>query len=297
MKKLIWVIFLALLLVVAWFFRDLIAFSLKASPTMSELTHADFAIIAHRGASGHAPENTLSAFRKGLDMGADMIEMDIHLSSDGELIVIHDATLNRTTNGVGRVEDFTLAELKKLDAGSWYGPAFSSEKLPTLSEVLSLIDGQATALIELKSRKNGDLYSQLVEKTTEVVRAHNAERWSIIQSFDRPYLVQGLKVNNDIPYHQLIYTELTPRGMTKEGKADWANLDPTHKIRAINPYYKAATKEKVEMLHESGYKIFTYTVNQEEDMYKLIEMEVDGIITNYPDKLNAIRQKILSEEM
>jgi glycerophosphoryl diester phosphodiesterase len=110
--------------------------------------------IAHRGFSGAAPENTLAAFKRAMEVGSDMIELDVHLSKDGQVVVIHDDTLKRTTSGMGKVADFSLQELKRLDAGKWFGSRFFGEKIPTLNEVLELTRGKIPIHIELKE---GDL--------------------------------------------------------------------------------------------------------------------------------------------
>src|SRR5215471_15400951 len=107
-------------------------------------------VIGHRGAMGHAPENTFASFRKGFELGAPLLELDVHLSADGQLVVIHDETVDRTTNGSGRVADMSTAEIRRLDAGSWFGCAFAGEPVPMLSEVLQWMHGRVGLVIELK---------------------------------------------------------------------------------------------------------------------------------------------------
>src|SRR5690606_9559351 len=142
-------------------------------------------VIAHRGFSGAAPENTLAAFRKGIEIGSDMIELDVHLSRDGELVVIHDETLERTTNGKGRVADNTLMELKDLDAGSSFAPQFSGEKIPTLIEVIELAKGRVLVNIEIKNPTH-QRYSitELAEKTLREVKKAGMIDKFIFSSFN-----------------------------------------------------------------------------------------------------------------
>ncbi len=163
MKWIILVFVIGAVTSILWILRGYLQQKLMGTPSES-LKNSAFLVIAHRGASGYAPENTLASIRKGLDMGADMVEIDIHLSKDGEVVVIHDATLERTTDGTGKVQSKTLEELKKLNAGSWFGKEFSQEKIPTLKEVIDLMDGKALLLIELKNDSKNGMYEDLVEK-------------------------------------------------------------------------------------------------------------------------------------
>lgn len=112
-------------------------------------------VIAHRGFSGQAPENTLASFQKAVELGSDMIELDVRFSKDGQVVVIHDDTIDRTTNGRGKVADYTLKELKQFDAGSWFAPQFSGERIPTLKEVLELVKGKVLVNIEIKDESPG----------------------------------------------------------------------------------------------------------------------------------------------
>ncbi len=134
-------------------------------------------VVAHRGASSLAPENTMAAVRKALELNVDIIEIDVHRSYDGELVVIHDDTVNRTTSGKGRVKDFTLDELKKLDAGRWFKLSFWGERIPTLREVLEETKDKTVLLIELKGERTE-------VRTVELVRELGMEDQVIIQSFD-----------------------------------------------------------------------------------------------------------------
>jgi glycerophosphoryl diester phosphodiesterase len=137
--------------------------------------------VAHRGASGYAPENTQAAFQKGLELGADFLEFDVHLSKDGELIIIHDDKLNRTTNGKGLVKDLTLAELKELDAGGTFDATFIGEKIITLDELLDEFYGKIGLLIEIKK---SHLYPGIEEKVVALLEEYGDLSIIIVQSFD-----------------------------------------------------------------------------------------------------------------
>ena len=150
-------------------------------------------VIAHRGFSSQAPENTLVAFRKAVELGCDMIELDIQFSKDKEVVVIHDDTLERTTNGKERLIDFTLADIKKLDAGSWVGPQFSGEKVPTLKEVLQQSKGKIPVNIEIKHPKDGQYnIEELAEKAVKEVK--DAGMLSQVNFFSfNPYSLQKVR--------------------------------------------------------------------------------------------------------
>jgi glycerophosphoryl diester phosphodiesterase len=140
-------------------------------------------ILAHRGFSAAAPENTLAAFRSAIEAGADGFELDVHMTKDGELVVIHDETVDRTTNGTGWIKDLTLVEIKRLDAGSWYSSQFTDERIPTLREVLDLIkDSNHTVNIELKN--NLIAYPKLEEKVLREVDRADMEKRVVLSSFN-----------------------------------------------------------------------------------------------------------------
>ncbi|RMG19208.1 MAG: glycerophosphodiester phosphodiesterase [Bacteroidetes bacterium] len=242
----------------------------------------NFNVIAHRGASGYAPENTLAAVQKALDMGADMVEIDVHLSRDGEVVVIHDPTLERTTSGKGEVSNKTLTELRQLDAGLWFGEAFRGEKIPTLAEVLQLIDGKATLLIEIKKGTTG-LYSGIEQKVIDQINAHQARSWSIIQSFE-PEVVQNIhRLDTALELHKLITANLPVLPIHHDGRLHWTSAFSYDYVDAINPHFQPLTRRFVNMAHKRGLKVFTYTVNEPSDMRAVRALGVDGIITNYPD--------------
>lgn len=175
-----------------------------------------YRILAHRGWSGIAPENTLSAFKLALeDPTVDAIECDIQMTKDGEVVVVHDFTLGRTSNGSGLVKDYTLAELRQLDFGAWFSPHFQGEKIPTFHELLSLIDGKKRLVVELKTTAN--LYPELGKKLLEAIEDYPQETL-MIESFNhglmkqikeqKPALCTGLILHDDVTLllEQIKYT-------------------------------------------------------------------------------------------
>lgn len=244
-------------------------------------------IIAHRGASGLAPENTLEAFSKAIALRADIVELDVHVSKDDSLIVMHDYDVKRTTNGKGDIEDLTYSYIKSLDAGAWFKPEFAGEKVPTLNEALKLSGGKTTVLIELKWPKKG-LYKNLASQVLACIKANNAEGWVIIQSFEVAYLKEMHKLAPNLQYHQLVYapTSVLPMHVTR--KAVSGNFSPLPFVASVNPNYMFITKAWVDEMHQSNKTVYPFTLNTEEKMRKALNLGVDGIITNFPDVANKV---------
>lgn len=239
-------------------------------------------VIAHRGGAKLAPENTLASFKNAIRLGADMIEIDIHLSKDSEIIVIHDDSLNRTTNGTGNIKDLTLEEIKKYDAGSWFGENFKNEKVPTLAETFKTINGKAKLLIEIKD--GDEKYPGLEKKLVESIKKHKVSDWVIIQSFNKSSILRIKKINPKLVTYYLMggnfddfYSEVSAKienGETIEKK-----------FNGIAPHHSLLDKQKVKLLHNAGFGVFTFTVNKVEQMNEMIDIKVDGIITDIPDVL------------
>jgi glycerophosphoryl diester phosphodiesterase len=239
-------------------------------------------VIAHRGFSGHAPENTLISFKKAIELGSDMIELDIHLSKDREVVVIHDDTLDRTTDGRGKVVDFTVKELKKLDAGSRFGSQYAGERIPTLKEVLELSKGKIPVNIEIKNPKNGKYpVTELAEKSLKEVKEAGMLNQVNFFSFN-PIALGRIKEKAPKAWVTLLYHESWNfiREITR-GEAF-----PVLGLRHIY-----LTKEKISKIRHEGMKVFVYTVDSPEEMEKFITWGVNGIITNYPDRLIKILQE------
>lgn len=245
--------------------------------------------IAHRGASGSAPENTLAAIKKALEIGADIIEIDVHLSSDNQLIVIHDNTLDRTTTLKGNVKDHTLKELKNADAGSWFSPEFKNERIPTLDEVLYTINGKAILLIEIKD--GSEVYPGIEKLTVEAVKRNGAESWCELQSFSQIAVEKMLEEKSSMPVYKLVVGNVPLLPLHHDGKMKSGSAYQYKKVTGINPNYRFARKRILKKLHERNQKMYVWTVNDEKLMKKLLLWGVDGIITNYPEKLKALQNE------
>ncbi len=242
-------------------------------------------VIAHRGFSGVAPENTLAAFRRAIAVGADMFELDVLLSKDGHVVVIHDETVDRTTDGTGKVSDLTLDELTALDAGSWFAPEFEDERIPTLAHALRLAKDQILVNIEIKTEAVTDeLRGGIVEKTLEVVNALTMKDSVVISSFDPRALAQMRALDSDI------------RTATLYSERMHGTAGPGEAMKAVgsngfNSSHSQVEASMVEECHRLGRPIAVYTVNEEADMHRVIELGVDAIFTDRPDRLIELLSK------
>ena len=229
-------------------------------------------ITGHRGASGLAPENTLASFKKAMEIGADYSELDVQLSKDGQVVLLHDETLDRTTTGKGPVGEWNLADLKTLDAGSWFDEKFKNEPLPTLKEVIDLVKGKMKLNIEIKVKQ---FNQELVDKVVALIRAENFQNQCMITSFNQP----------SVEYVKKIAPELVT-GLIFGKKYNESVFTGNWDVLSSN---KANINEKfMKKAHDAGKQVHVWTVNDEKEMQKLIKLGVDGIITNYPDRLKAV---------
>jgi glycerophosphoryl diester phosphodiesterase len=239
-------------------------------------------VIAHRGASGYAPENTLAAFQKAIELGANYVELDVHLSEDGEVVVIHDATLNRTTSGNGKVSQHTLKQLKQLNASKLKGENYPDEKIPTLDEALKLTKGKVILLIEIKADYDNNPYPEIEKKVFEIIKSNNANPWCEIQSFYDFTVNNWLQLNSDVPVHKLLVGRLQPLYIDYRIKFGRV-LHKNENANGINPYKAFAKKKFIRKIHLQNHISYVWTVNDEKHIRKILKRSPDGIITNYPD--------------
>lgn len=234
--------------------------------------------FAHRGFSGKYPENTMLAFIKAVEEGVDGIELDVQLTKDGIPVIIHDETLDRTTDGVGNVVDFTYEELKKYDASFKFKNLGMFNPIPTLEEYLNYIKNfDIVTNIELKTGVNE--YLGIEEKVLELIQKYGLEKKVIISSFNHFTVMRFKKLAPHIKCGFLTESWLINGGEYTKEKG----------IECYHPYFKNLIPEVIKELKENKIEINTWTVNSEEDMRYLIKHEVDSIITNYPDLLNKVK--------
>lgn len=241
--------------------------------TVVELLRADgpTTTIAHRGFSARAPENTLSAFRAAIQAGADMLELDVIDSADGEPVVIHDDTVDRTTDGRGRVRGTTLAELRSLDAGSWFSREFAGERIPTLGQVLDLAAGRASVNIEIKSQTSTEVVARIVHE----VRSRNLGPYVLLSSFADEHVRHSLELAPDIPRAALF--DRMPDDPCRQAEELGAV--------AVNVHSRLASPELLVECHRRGLALTVFTVNGRSRLEALVGMGVDGVFTDQPDRL------------
>lgn len=235
--------------------------------------------IAHRGARDSAPENTLAAFEMALAHGADGIELDVTRCWSGEIVVLHDDTIDRTTNGSGRVGEMDYDTLLHLDAGGWFSPEFQGERIPRLADVLDTIGGKLRINIEIKGRS---FRSDGVEaEIAEMVRSRGLAATVIISSFNPWALSRMKRVAPELPL-ALLYSSNSPFWQRRGQARRWL------KPQALHPERSLVDKAYVTWARRHGYRVNVWTVNEEAEMRKLVELGVDGIITDRPALLSRI---------
>jgi glycerophosphoryl diester phosphodiesterase len=267
--------------------------SSTAPPAAVSLAKPDVDVVAHRGSSGVAPENTLAALRVALDQRAPWFEFDVQRTSDGELVMMHDADLLRTTN----VEDvfpdrqsdpigsFTLAELQQLDAGTWFAPEYAGEPIPTLDEVIDVAGLRIGFLLEVKDPA---LYPGIEQ---DILDAFNArpdyfeaalrKGKLVLQSFDHESMRRLDELDPRVPTGLLTSERMTPEQL--EDVAPWADQ--------INPSFQVTDQSFVDEVHALDMEILVWTVDAGRDAFAVLARDVDGVITNYPIVISDILRR------
>lgn len=235
--------------------------------------------IAHRGASRLAPQNTLAAFEKALEAGADGVEFDVQLCADGVPVVIHDAKVDATTDGTGRVAAMSLAQLRQLDAGSSFGPAFRGERIPTLSEVMAVLGQKLLLNIELKG--GAPLNRGLEQAVVDVIEEHGLEEHVLLSSFNPFALRRAQRIAPHIPtgllYAQPAWVSLC-----------LASLIIARPTAALHPHHTVLDERHLSRARARDARVHVWTVDRAADMRRLIAWGVHGIITNVPGLLRRI---------
>lgn len=224
-------------------------------------------VIGHRGAMGHETENTLASVQKALDMGVDMMEIDVFKIRSGEIVVFHDKTVERLTNGTGKIEAYNYSDLQKLDLEGGH-------KIPTLQEVINLIDGKTHLNIELKGENTAD-------RVNFIINYYVREKaWPLDK-----FLISSFKWD-ELKRMRALNPQIDIAILTSEDPLKAISIAEELKAVAINPYFGSLTIEKVDQIKKAGFKVYPYTINEPEDIKSMKQMGVDGIITNYPERIN-----------
>lgn len=239
-------------------------------------------IFAHRGASKQCPENTMSAFKRAVELGAGGIELDIQLSKDNVPVVIHDRTLKRTASGKGVVTETNYADLKKHDAGSWFSPSFRGETIPSLEEVLIWANNFPELWLNIELKYYSDTNKELVESSIPLIKKYRSDKNTVISSFEHDRLLDVHKLWPKVETAP-IYKGNLPK--------PW-HYAKSLKAKAIHPQYKSVTEDLVRTVQLHGVNVRPYTINDERSIRQYLKWGADGIITDVPD----LALKIMSNE-
>jgi glycerophosphoryl diester phosphodiesterase len=250
----------------------------------------DFTIIAHRGASAYYPENTLPSFEGAIAMGADMVELDVQLTSDREVVVFHDEKLSRFTNGRGRIADYTLARLKKLDAGSWYDEIFKNTRIPTLAETLNVCKNKIAVNIEIKTEAVSKmLFGVIEEKCLKIVEQSGMNGHVVFSSFDSRAIMHLKQIDNTVTaavlFEKKHYGSKLPSDIIDSVGADAFNCSASE----LNRKWLADVKF-------NNIPVNIYTVNDTKSMRRFLKIGVSGIFTNNPDILKSVAASIKKKQ-
>jgi glycerophosphoryl diester phosphodiesterase len=238
-------------------------------------------IIAHRGWSGRAPENTMAAFGAALEFKVDGLELDVHRCKDGELVICHDPMVDRTTNGKGFIKDLTWEELQRLDAGSWFGSCFQNERIPRLRSLFELVR-QSDLLINIELKTDLFDYPGIEEQLVQLIKDFELADQCIVSSFNHYSLLRVIaalpELGTGVLYEARLYQ---PWVYAKQLNA-----------AALHPKYISVSPEMVARTHESGLLVNAWTVNEPEWVRPMIGAQVDAIITNHPDRVRECLRKL-----
>lgn len=240
-------------------------------------------IFAHRGASAHAPENTLAAFALAIEQGADAIELDAKLSADGHAIAIHDLTVERTTGAQGRVQDLTLAKLRSLDAGSFFSPKFHGEKIPLLEEVFEHFGRRTLINVELSNHDTPD--DRLVETVCMLVKKFNLQKQILFSSFHPRSLAKAQALLPEVP-RGLLANDGYRAMLVRSFIFYFGNY------QALHPYLWTTSPRQIRRVHRLARRVYVFTVNEEQHIRKLFRWGVDGVFTDDPPLALRVRGEI-----
>lgn len=233
-------------------------------------------VIGHRGAAGEAPENTLASFLLAVRQGADAIELDIHLSADDRLVVCHDATVDRTTDGEGRIRRMSGESLKRLDAGSRFSDDYAGERIPFLEEVFEAVPETVMINVEIKHS-----YDRRIEPILlELMRRMNRTEQVVVSSFDHKSLLHLKRLAPDAKIGLLYHADF----------ADHAAVAGVMGVPvfSLHPHYRHIGREDIAAAQRAGLAVYPYTINAEEELRQAVEAGAAGIITDYPARLRAL---------
>jgi len=253
--------------------------------SVSALAQRSYTVVAHRGGANLGCENTLSCIAAGISAGADMVEVDVHLSADGEVVVSHDHKLDRMTDTTGLISEMTLEQIKSAHIVDPKTGEVTDETIPTLREVMDLVQRECSVLIEIKRKKKAYPNDGIEQKVVDIINEYDAGKWTIIQSFDDSVLENTHQIDSTLRLQKLIVLKCGVLAIDNTlSKFKFENYDY---CEAVNPDYRFATKAFIKKAHAAGKKVGVWTINERKQVDKLLpgnaEEPVDMVITNSPD--------------
>ena len=237
-------------------------------------------ITGHRGAAGLAPENTLPSIQKAIDLNVERIEIDVQQTKDSVVIVMHDTTVNRTTNGEGTIRNMTLDEIQALDAGSWYSAEYMNTKVPTLEEVIKAVKGNSVLVIEIK--QGTPYYPGIENRVAALINKHDIKKSCIVHSFYDDVLFRMNKIDPDIVLHKLFIAN-SPFFYYDGDGFQFDDFEKYDFVEEFSIMHQFASKRFIRKAHEMGKKVNVWTVKNKKKGEKYISLNVDGLITDNPD--------------
>lgn len=290
MKKTSMVFLIILFLIIAYFLSMFSPALYMGKKTVKSEKLSRIIVTGHRGAGGLAPENTLAAIKAGLSQGVDRIEVDVQQTKDGQVICLHDDTIDRTTNGKGFAKDLTYDQIKKYSAGIKFSDKFKDEKIPLLEEAFQLMKDSVTLVIEIKD--GDEIYPGIEKKVVGLINKHKAKHSCIVHSFNDSVLFRIHKMDSTIVLHKLLIADFPFTQLLTDGRLKITNLEYYSFVTEFSIYYPFATRRFINHVHRLNKKVNVWTVNDKSTIGRLINLGVDGIITNYPNylKRDSIKQ-------
>lgn len=235
--------------------------------------------IAHRGFCGKYPENTMLAFQKALEVGVDGFEFDTHLTKDGEIVVIHDEKIDRTTNGTGYVKDYTYEELKQFDASSVFAGQYGFNYIPTLREYFELTKGM-DLMTNIELKNSIIWYEGMEEKVIEMIHEYGVEDQIVLSSFNHHSILKCKKLAPELKCGLLDSSWLVNPGAYTKSCG----------VECYHPLFRSLDEATVAEIHGYGLEINTWTVNEPEDIRRMFDLGVHSVITNFPDRIKACKE-------
>lgn len=241
---------------------------------------SNFKIVAHRGASGSAPENTFAAFEKAVESGVDAIEIDVHQTMDGKIVIIHDDTLDRTTNSSGSIYEKKYEELKNVDAGSWFDVNYSDETIPLFSDFLEFVKNKAGIIVEVKY--GSQKYPGIENNVWSLLKSHNLVKTTVVSSSRVTILNTFRQLSQEINLGKILSPKELWRSLFQPDSLLYKQ-DIIKQVKEIHPHWSFVDAKFMKWANSLGLAVIPWTINKEMKIRVMIDRGVQGVITNFPE--------------